>query len=105
MHVVIVLFRVKPQHVRAFVERVMRQAQDSLVLEAGCRRFDVCTDTTDSTRLCLYEIYDDRAAFDLHLASDHFRAFDEATRDWVETKTVEQWLLEAGGHDTDWLAQ
>jgi (4S)-4-hydroxy-5-phosphonooxypentane-2,3-dione isomerase len=36
----------------------------------------------------LWEIYDDRAAFDAHLASRHFRDFDRATADMVRTKTV-----------------
>ena len=42
------------------------------------------------THVFLYEIYRDRAAFDLHLASDHFRQFDQRSRDLVVSKTVVQ---------------
>ena len=40
------------------------------------------------THVFLYEVYRDRAAFDLHLASDHFRQFDQRSRDLVIRKTV-----------------
>ena len=44
----------------------------------------------------LYEIYTDRAAFDAHLASPHFLAFDTATRDIVTKKTVGEFLVREG---------
>ena len=89
--IVVVRFRVKPERAEAFLARVKRQADDSLRLEEACRRFDVATDPADPTRVLLYEIYDDAAAFDLHLASDHFRAFDAEVRDWLDEKVVERW--------------
>ncbi|MEL6748477.1 MAG: antibiotic biosynthesis monooxygenase [Pseudomonadota bacterium] len=36
----------------------------------------------------LYELYDDRAAFEAHLASAHYAAFDAATKDLIAAKTV-----------------
>ena len=36
----------------------------------------------------LYEIYDDAAAFDAHLATPHFAIFNEATAPLVASKTV-----------------
>jgi quinol monooxygenase YgiN len=39
--------------------------------EPGCRQFDVCTSADDGL-VFLYEVYDDRAAFDAHLAAPHF---------------------------------
>ena len=36
----------------------------------------------------LYEVYDDRAAFDAHLATPHFIAVDEATTGMIISKTV-----------------
>lgn len=43
--------------------------------EQGGRRFDVCTDAGRPGVVYLYELYDDRAAFDTHLASARFKAF------------------------------
>ena len=39
-------------------------------------------------RIVLYEIYDDAAAFDAHLATPHFASFNEATAALVAKKTV-----------------
>ncbi len=93
MFVVTVNFEVAADKTEAFRAAVLKQAQDSLQREAACRRFDVCVDP-DRTELCfLYEIYDDAAAFDAHLASAHFRAFDETVRAWVRKKSVITWQL------------
>ena len=89
--IVLVRFRVKPDRSEAFLARVRRQAEDSLRLEEACRRFDVATAPGDPTQVLLYEIYDDAAAFDLHLASDHFKAFDAEVREWLDDKVVERW--------------
>ena len=87
-----VTFEIAPDRAEAFRDRVRRQAADSLE-EPGCSRFDVWCDTGDCTRVFLFEIYADRAAFDAHLASAHFKAFDSEVRPWVRDKRVEVWHL------------
>lgn len=94
MYVVTVTFVTTPDASDAFREAVIAQAANSLNLEEACQRFDVCLDPEDPTRVFLYELYSDRAAFDLHLKSDHFLDFDARTRDWVTSKTVEIWMLD-----------
>ncbi|MEO5756332.1 MAG: antibiotic biosynthesis monooxygenase [Mesorhizobium sp.] len=73
-----------------FHRMVSENAALSVELEPDCLRFDVLTpaDATAPTHVFLYEIYRDRAAFDLHLAADHFRQFDRLSRDLVTRKTV-----------------
>lgn len=73
-----------------FHRLVAENAALSVKLEPDCLRFDVLTpaDPAVSTHVFLYEIYRDRAAFDLHLASDHFRQFDQRSRDLVVSKIV-----------------
>ena len=93
MFVVTVTFEAAPEHAEAFLARVRRQATDSLTRETGCLRFDVCTDPERPGRLFLYELYASRAAFDAHLASDHFRAFDREAAAWVTARTIETWEL------------
>ncbi|WP_422367107.1 putative quinol monooxygenase [Pelagibius sp.] len=93
MYVVTVVFEISAGSEEAFRNAVQRQAENSLALEEACRRFDVCFDPKRPDRVFLYEIYDDRAAFDAHLASDHFAAFDSKVADMVASKTVETWLL------------
>ncbi|MEM7446114.1 MAG: putative quinol monooxygenase [Pseudomonadota bacterium] len=95
-YVVCVTFVVDPASAVPFLDAMMEQASNSLALEDGCSQFDVCVDPDDPARIFLYEIYDDRAAFDLHLASDHFLTFDAATRDWVKDKQVTTWHRNQG---------
>ncbi len=73
-----------------FHRLITENAALSVKLEPDCLRFDVLTpaDAGGPTQVFLYEIYRDRAAFDLHLASDHFRQFDQRSRDLVIRKTV-----------------
>ena len=89
--VVTVRFQIKPGEDERFFGRVSSQANSSLDLEPGCRRFDVSRNVDDPRELLLYEIYDDVEAFEEHLKSEHFRAFDAETRSWVVKKVVEKW--------------
>ncbi|MGD1923399.1 MAG: putative quinol monooxygenase [Paracoccaceae bacterium] len=95
MYLVTVIFTATADKAGAFAARVQQQATDSLT-EPGCQRFDVWTDPADPTRTFLYEIYDDRAAFDAHLASTHFKAFDAEVASWIVDKQVETWALSPG---------
>jgi (4S)-4-hydroxy-5-phosphonooxypentane-2,3-dione isomerase len=93
MFVVTVTFEVDPGHVEAFTAAMLTQARNSLEREERCTCFDVCRDPDHPERIFLYEIYDDRAAFDHHLASDHFKSFDRTVCPWVRQKTVGTWAL------------
>lgn len=88
MYVVTVEFVAKPEHAPPFREAMIENARASREREPGCRQFDVTLDPADGATIFLYEVYDDRAAFEAHCASAHFRDFDERTRDWVARKTV-----------------
>jgi quinol monooxygenase YgiN len=87
MYVVTVEFEAKPEHREAFRAAMIANAKTSREAEPGCFQFDVCVDPT-SGAIFLYEIYADRAAFDAHLASAHFKVFDSAVHDWVTRKEV-----------------
>jgi (4S)-4-hydroxy-5-phosphonooxypentane-2,3-dione isomerase len=83
-----------------FLRLVKANAAQSVESEKGCTRFDVLTPLTgreppDSLQsiVLLYEVYSSRAAFDVHLASAHFRQFDDATRAMVASKTVMEYAV------------
>lgn len=88
MFAVTVLFDIAPDRMAEFLPLMMRNAERSLREEAGCRRFDVCTDPARPHEVFLYEIYTDRAAFDAHLAAPHFLSFDRAVADMIRSKDV-----------------
>ncbi|MDV7340584.1 putative quinol monooxygenase [Terasakiella sp. A23] len=88
MFVVLVDFEIKPGLEDQFHHAMLEQAENSILKEPGCHIFDVCRDPESSSTFFLYEIYTDRAAFDVHLASNHFIAFDALVTDWVKSKSV-----------------
>ncbi|NJM50717.1 MAG: antibiotic biosynthesis monooxygenase [Sphingomonadales bacterium] len=97
MYVVTVEFDVFDEHRATFLQAVKQQAKDSLDREAGCHHFDICSiENGDDEIIFLYELYDDRAAFDLHLESAHFLSFNEKTSPWTRNKTVRCGMLEQG---------
>ncbi len=91
MYAVCVTFELKPGLAARFMPLMQANAQLSLQTEYGCRQFDVLTDSATPDAVFLYELYSDRAAFDLHLGSAHFKAFDSAVADMIATKTVRTW--------------
>ena len=86
--VVIVDFQLKPGARSAFRVLVDANARASVGSEAACRRFDVVEPEGRPDCVLLYEIYDDRAAFDLHLAAHHYRSFEAASEGLCTGKTV-----------------
>lgn len=87
MFAVTVKLEITPEKMCAFLPLMMTNAATSRK-EVGCRQFDVCTDPGKPAEVFLYEVYDDAAAFALHLASRHFLEFDSATQDMVAVKSV-----------------
>lgn len=93
MYVVAVTFRLHPVQAEAFLRAVRENARVSLEQEPGCHRFDVATGEDGPETVFLYELYADRAAFDAHLQSTHFKAFDAEVADWIASKDVQTYIL------------
>ena len=81
----------------AFRPLMDRNAVDSCSLEPGCRRFDVLVPEGEQDRIFLYEIYDDRAAFDAHLKTAHFDHFNRMSAELVTSKEVKFHVLVCEG--------
>lgn len=91
-YVILVEFDIATGFIQPFIRLVRENARLSVEREPGCRRFDVLLPVaSDSRRVVLYEIYEDRAAFDDHLGTGHFLDFDEATRSMVAGKRVSEY--------------
>jgi quinol monooxygenase YgiN len=86
--VLLVEFLVRPGFAERFGELVVANARASVEEEQGCRRFDVLVGAEDGRRFILYEIYNDEAAFDLHLRSPHYCSFAAAIDGEIEERSV-----------------
>lgn len=96
-YVIIVDFQLKPGTRGEFRRLIDANARASATTEPGCRRFDVLEPAGEADRVLLYEIYNDRAAFDAHKITSHFAAFDSASADLVTSKAVTQCELVCEG--------
>ncbi len=96
---IIVDFRLKPGTRPEFRRLVDSNARISVRTEQGCRRFDVVEPKGEPDRVLLYEIYSDKAAFDAHLRTEHFRVFAGASESLILQKTVTRCNLVFSGAD------
>ena len=85
---ILVRFRIADGQLAAFLPLMIENAQASRREEPGCERFDVLQPEDEKDCILLYEIYRDRAAFDAHCVSPHFKSFDAATKSMVAEKQV-----------------
>lgn len=88
MLALVVEFRIKPEHIAAFDVAIAENARLSRETEPGCKQFDVCRDAAEPALFYLYELYDDEAAIQAHLASAHYQHMNAQTTDWVAAKSV-----------------
>jgi autoinducer 2-degrading protein len=88
LYVVIVDFQLHPGTRAAFRNLVDANARLSAHDEPGCKRFDVVEPGGDVNRVVLYEIYDNRAAFEAHMQTQHFLDFDAESAALVASKFI-----------------
>ena len=96
MFVVIVDWTVAERDAAAFAQLLKTQATNSLEREEACRIFDVAQDPSAPGNFMLYELYDTKAAFEAHLASEHFQAFAPQAETMTLEKTVRTMVRIAG---------
>jgi quinol monooxygenase YgiN len=93
MYAVCVTLQVKAGMFDTFMPLMQKQAQNSLEKEDACHRFDVCTNPDKPEEVFLYEVYEDASAFQMHLATVHFKVFDTAVQSLLAGKTVNTYSL------------
>lgn len=91
MYAVCVAFQLNPGSIEAFMPLMRQNAKTSLHTEPGCHQFDVLSDAAKPDAVFLYELYTDRAAFEAHLESPHFKSFDAAVSPMIAGKEVQTW--------------
>jgi quinol monooxygenase YgiN len=87
MFVITVEFKIKPEHIDGFMPLMLENAEASLTKEPGCHQFDVSVALDNPAKVFLYELYTDKAAFNAHKQTDHYKAFDKNTADLVAKKS------------------
>ena len=99
LFVILVDFHLKPGAGPEFRRMIDKNADASVKTEPGCLQFDVLEPEGEGDRVLLYEIYSDKAAFDAHRQTEHFRIFNNASEALVLQKTVTRCNLAFSGAD------
>jgi autoinducer 2-degrading protein len=97
LFVILVDFQLKPGMEKQFRALIDANADASVRDEPGCLQFDVLEPEGEAGRVLLYEIYCDRAAFEAHLKTGHFRIFNDASADMILRKHVTRCDLVCSG--------
>ena len=92
--VITVDFALHEGAMKDFMPLMVDNANRSRSLEPGCHRFDVLVSPKVRDRVFLYEIYQDRAAFETHLKTPHFLEFNEKSRPYIKNRTVWEFTIE-----------
>jgi quinol monooxygenase YgiN len=87
-YVIIAELTVPAELLDEFVAHSLDDGRDSVANEPGCRQFDVHVPADGSPSVVLYEVYDDRAAFEAHLTTPHFARWRDATQGWISERRV-----------------
>ena len=79
---------------KEFMPYMVDNANKSRTLEPGCDRFDVLVSPKAPDRVFLYEIYQDRAAFEVHLKTPHFLEFNQRSAPLTKSRTVGRYFID-----------
>jgi autoinducer 2-degrading protein len=93
MYAVLGIIKVKPEHLREFVQNVERHARQS-IREPGCLRFDVLRDRHDPQTICLYEVFRTEADLAAHREQDYYKRWMEMSRDWRDATSYSRRVLD-----------
>lgn len=93
-YVIWVDFEINPDQLEVFEGLLRENVKATLANEPGCRRFDVLKPESSPSSISLYEIYDDEAAFRVHLESNHYRSFATAAAPIILAKSVRSFHLQ-----------
>ena len=82
-------YDVMPGKLDDFLAAVNENAAAS-VKEPGCRELNVTVSQKDPNHVFIFEVYDNAAAAEAHLATEHFKKYKAATKDLVVRRQVQQ---------------
>ena len=86
---VTVRYQIDPNQFDPFTKRIVQFSAAALEKEAGCLRCDVATDARLLGEVFLYKIFENRAAYEAHLMTPHYRECDAATAGMIRTKVLQ----------------
>lgn len=84
--VLVVNVKIKPDCVPQLMAELEKNATAARETEPGCKQFDILRDKDDPTKLLLYEVYADEAAFEAHQQTPHFKHYLANALQYLESR-------------------
>ena len=81
MYTLVLFNKVLPGHVTEFIEG-MTVCAEATNKEPGCIRYEAMQDVDDPTVICLFQVFEDKAAYDFHQETEHHRVWIELSGAW-----------------------
>ena len=78
---------IAPDLVDKFMDAATADAKASMQ-DPGCREFNIAVSQTNPQHVLFFEVYDNAAALDAHQATDHYKAYQAATKSIVNQSTT-----------------
>ena len=79
---------VVPGKIENYLAAIKEVGAASLKSEPGCSEFDITVSQKDPNHLFIFEVYDNAAAFDAHLKTDHYKKYAATAKDIVAKREV-----------------
>lgn len=90
-----VTYEVEASDLNLFRAAINKHAETTRQREVGCLRYDVSYGADRGTMCLTYALFEGPAAFDHHLATDHYYLFQELSSPWVISRIEQVWELGA----------
>ena len=79
---------VVPGELENYLVAIKEVGAAAIKTEPGCSEFDVTVSQKDPNHLFIFEVYENAAAFDAHLKSDHYKKYAATAKDVVAKREV-----------------
>jgi autoinducer 2-degrading protein len=79
---------VVPGKIENYLAAIKEVGAASIKSESGCSEFDITVSQKDPNHLFIFEVYENAAAFDAHLKSDHYKKYAATAKDVVAKREV-----------------
>jgi autoinducer 2-degrading protein len=79
---------VVPGRVENYLAAIKEVGAATIKTEPGCSEFDITVSQKDPNHLFIFEVYDNAAAFEAHLKTDHYKKYAATAKDIVAKREV-----------------
>jgi autoinducer 2-degrading protein len=81
MYTIVLFNKVLPQYLDDFIAN-FKVCAEKTNREPGCIRYEVLQDVDDPTAFCLFQVFEDEAAYQAHQDAEHHRVWIQLSGSW-----------------------